>query len=66
MKNKQNDYGTGIPKHEIESFARLILPDIQAFFATEEGRREYAEWEASQAKTDKTMTSTEKLKANLK
>ena len=50
MPNKHNDYGTGIPEHEIEAFARVLLPDIQAFFATEEGRKEYAEWEENQAK----------------
>jgi len=50
MKNKYNDYGTGIPRHEIESLCRVLLPDMQAFFATEECRREYAEWKASQAK----------------
>jgi len=66
MRNKHNDYGTGIPKHEIESLARLFLPDIQAFFATEEGRREYAEWETAQAKVEKPAISTEKRKANRK
>ena len=50
MKNKYNDYGTGIPRHEIEALAACLLPEMQAFFATEEGRREYAEWEARQAK----------------
>ena len=43
-KKKPNDYGTGIPYHEIEALARVLLPEIQAFFESEEGRREYAEW----------------------
>lgn len=33
-----------IPKHELEKLARCFLPDIIAFFETEEGRREYEEW----------------------
>lgn len=39
-----------IPKHELESLARVFLPAIQAYFETEEGQREYAEWETEQAK----------------
>jgi len=50
MKNKHKDYGIGIPQHEIEALVRVLLPDIQAFFASEEGMKEYLEWEASQAK----------------
>ena len=31
-KKKVNDYGTGIPYHEVEALARVLLPEIQAFF----------------------------------
>jgi len=44
-----NDYGTGIPYHEVLALARVLLPDIQDFFGSEEGQREYAEWKAMQA-----------------
>jgi len=37
-----------IPKHEIEALARCLLPEIQRFFESEEGQREFAEWQASQ------------------
>ena len=47
-KKKVNDYGTGIPYHEVEALARVLLPEIQAFFESEEGQREYAEWKAKQ------------------
>jgi len=47
---KKKDYGTGIPRHEIEALARCILPEIQKFFESEEGKREFAEWKAEQAK----------------
>ena len=45
---KVNDYGTGIPYHEVEALARVLLPEIQAFFESEEGQREFAEWKAQQ------------------
>lgn len=48
MAKKKKDYGTGIPKHEIESLARCLLPEIQKFFESEEGKREFAEWKSKQ------------------
>ena len=47
-KKKVNDSGTGIPYHEVEALARVLLPEIQAFFESEEGQREFAEWKAQQ------------------
>ena len=47
-KKKVNDYGTGIPYHEVEALARVLLPEILAFFESEEGQREFAEWKAQQ------------------
>ena len=43
-----NDYGTRIPYHEVEALARVLLPEIQAFFESEEGQRKFAEWKAKQ------------------
>ena len=37
---------SGIPQHIIESIARCILPDIIAYYETEEGQREFHEWKA--------------------
>ena len=34
----------------VESIVDLMLPDIIAFFESEEGKREFEEWEAEQAK----------------
>ena len=42
-KRKNN---TGIPDFEIDSLARALLPAIQRFFETEEGKREFEEWKA--------------------
>lgn len=47
-KRKINDHGTGIPVHEVDALARVLLPKIQAFFGSEEGQREFAEWKAKQ------------------
>ncbi len=33
-----------IPIEALESFARAILPDIIAFYETEEGNHQYEEW----------------------
>ena len=49
-KKKVNDYGTGIPVHEVDALASILLPKIQAFFESEEGQSEFAEWKAQQEK----------------
>lgn len=48
QQDKFSDYGTGMSYHEAEAPARVLLPEIQAFFESEEGQREYAEWKAQQ------------------
>lgn len=35
---------TAVPQHQIEAIARCLLPDILAFYESEEGQREFAEW----------------------
>ncbi|MDE7172512.1 MAG: hypothetical protein K2O11_11680 [Oscillospiraceae bacterium] len=35
---------TDIPQHQIEAIARCLMPDILAFYESEEGQREFAEW----------------------
>ena len=37
-----------IPQHIIESIARCILPDIIAYYETEEGQQQFQEWKAMQ------------------
>ena len=48
MAKKRKDYGTGIPEHEVEALARCLLPEIQKFFESEEGKREFEEWKKEQ------------------
>ena len=33
----------------VETFARCVWPDIVAFFESEEGQREFAQWQREQA-----------------
>jgi hypothetical protein len=35
---------TDIPQYKIEAIARCLMPDILAFYESEEGQREFAEW----------------------
>lgn len=47
-KKTSNSYTPSIPKRELEALARVLLPDIQAYFESEEGQREFAAWEAQE------------------
>lgn len=47
-KQKINGYGTSIPVREVDALARVLLPEIQAFFESEEGQREFAGWKVQQ------------------
>ena len=39
---------SGIPQHVIENSARCLMPDILAFYESEEGQKEFAAWKAQQ------------------
>ncbi|MGN0385172.1 MAG: hypothetical protein ACI4EX_04755 [Lachnospiraceae bacterium] len=54
---------SGIPQHEIEHIARCILPDILAYYESEEGQREFREW-LGQREADKTEKGREKQVSN--
>ena len=43
---------SGIPQHEIEHIAWCILPDILAYYESEEGQREFLEWLVYNASVD--------------
>ena len=45
-RKKKTVNNSGIPQHAIEAIARCILPDIIAYYETEEGQREFREWKA--------------------
>lgn len=47
-KRPQNPSDVELPQSIIESFARFLVPEIQKFYDSEEGQREYAEWQKQQ------------------
>ena len=51
---------SGIPQHELENIARVLLPDILAFYESEEEQREFAEWKAQRG-ADATDNKAEKI-----
>ena len=52
-KKKINDYGTGISQQNIEALARCLLPQIEKFFESEEGKREFEEWKKERSSKGK-------------
>lgn len=52
----------GIPEYEMESLARILLPVIQEYLASEEGKRDYVEWKAR--KKDSAQNATNKETPN--
>ena len=51
-RKKPKDYGTGVPQQHIETLARCLLPQIEKFFESEEGQREFNEWKKMQSSKD--------------
>ena len=49
---------TDIPQYQIEAIARCIMPDILAFYESEEGQREFAKWK-EQREAEKQEARTE-------
>lgn len=43
-KKRQTDHGTGIPPHEMESLARVLLSEIQKLFKSKAGQKEFKGW----------------------
>ena len=51
MSRKKLINKTGVPQHVIERIARCLLPDIQTYYESEEGQREFAEWQKQREET---------------
>lgn len=47
-----------IPDHELEALARSLFPEIQAYFESEEGKREFAAWQEEQQAIKRKATAT--------
>ena len=54
MAKENNDQRDEIelPQEVIESFARFLVPEIRKYYESEEGQREFKEWEEQQEKTN--------------
>ena len=62
-KRKKIINNTNIPQHQIEAIARCILPDILAFYESEEGQREFAEWK-KQWEAERQEATNESIRKN--
>lgn len=45
----------GIPKDKVEAIAEMILPDIIAFFQTDEGKKVFEKWKKEQVNKEKSI-----------
>ncbi len=50
MTQRKKHYHPKIPDYELEAIARCLLPDMQSYFESDEGKRAFAEWQAQQQK----------------
>lgn len=57
-RRKKLTNNSDIPQHEIENIARILLPDILAYYESEEGHREFAEWKAGRGGAGQKRTRT--------
>jgi hypothetical protein len=50
MAKENNDQQDDIelPQEIVESFARFLIPEIRKYYESEQGKREFAEWQARQ------------------
>lgn len=46
--NNKSGCVSGIPEHGIESLARCLLPEIQRYFESDEGKRAFDNWKIEQ------------------
>lgn len=53
-----------IPKHVLKSIVATMLPDIIAFFETEEGRREFEEWKVEREREKNSASKPATVEAN--
>lgn len=44
QEKRQTPYEIELPQSIIDSFARFLVPEIQKFYASEQGQKELAAW----------------------
>jgi len=42
-----------LPQSIIDSFARFLVPEIRKYYESEQGQREFVEWQARQEVTER-------------
>lgn len=47
-RKKQFKTDFDIPEYQLESLARVLLPILQEYLSSEQGQKDYAEWQQSQ------------------
>ena len=52
LKDKTGGIGGEVPKKKVDAIAEMILPDIIAFFQTEEGKAVFEKWKKEQEDKD--------------
>ena len=45
---RQDHYDIELPQSIIESFARFLVPEIRKYYDSEQGQREFVEWQEAQ------------------
>lgn len=45
---RQEKYNIELPQAIIESFTRFLVPEIRKYYVSEQGQREFKEWQESQ------------------
>ena len=53
MGEEKTDRDIELPQSIIDSFARFLVPEIRKFYESEQGKREFAEWETQQEQLEK-------------
>lgn len=48
LKEKKGGIGGEVPKEKVDAIAEMLLPEIIAFFRTEEGKEVFAKWKKEQ------------------
>lgn len=47
-RKKQQPSVFDIPEYQLESLARVLLPIMREYLSSEQGQKDYAEWQQSQ------------------
>ena len=56
VNNRANVDAAEIPEYVFETLARSLLPVIQKYYESEDGKNAFAEWKATKQASDETPT----------